>query len=77
MIQFVFSPSSRTDPYLISFKENYSDPEIFDGFRYSKMRENEGESTKHGMATLTPDYLTFGQGRHAWYLRIFEHQNMV
>jgi hypothetical protein len=30
------------------------------------MRENEGESTKHGMATLAPDYLIFGQGRHAW-----------
>jgi len=51
--------------------ENYSDPEIFDGFRYSKMRENEGESTKHGMATLAPDYLIFGQGRHACPGRFF------
>ena len=41
------------------------------------MSENEGESTNLGMATLTPDYLTFGQGRHAWYLLIFERQNII
>ena len=33
------------------------------------MREQEGESTKHLMVTPTPSYLTFGQGRHAWYLK--------
>lgn len=31
------------------------------------MREQEGESTKHLTVTTTPNYLTFGQGRHAWY----------
>ena len=75
----------RVQVVLVSFlrdssflsKDNYSDPEIFDGFRYAKMRENEGEGIKHGMATLTPDYLAFGQGRHAWYLPIFERQNAV
>ncbi|KAF8716351.1 hypothetical protein AX14_012380 [Amanita brunnescens Koide BX004] len=45
--------------------ENHSDPEVFDGFRYAKTRDKEGESTKHGMATLTPEFLTFGHGRHA------------
>ena len=41
------------------------------------MCDNEGEGIKHGMATLTPDYLVFGQGRHAWYLPVFERQNTV
>jgi hypothetical protein len=31
------------------------------------MREQEGESIKHGMVTLTPEFVTFGHGRHAWY----------
>ena len=29
------------------------------------------------MATLTPDYFAFGQGRQAWYLLIFERQTIV
>ncbi|KAF8343222.1 cytochrome P450 [Amanita rubescens] len=51
--------------------EYYSDPEVFDGFRFSKMREKEGESTKHGMVTPTTGFLTFGQGRHACPGRFF------
>ncbi|KAF8325934.1 cytochrome P450, partial [Amanita rubescens] len=51
--------------------ENYPDPDIFDGFRFAKKREQEGESTKHGMATPTPDFMVFGHGRHACPGRFF------
>jgi hypothetical protein len=51
-----------------SFQENYSNPDVFDGFRHAKMREREGEGMKHGMVTPTNEYLSFGQGRRAWYV---------
>jgi len=51
--------------------DNYADPDVFDGFRFSKMREKEGESSKHSMVTLTHEYLSFGQGRHACPGRFF------
>ena len=50
-------------------QENYVDPEIFDGLRFSeKMRGKEGEpKPKHSLVSLDLDYLLFGHGRHAWY----------
>jgi hypothetical protein len=48
-------------------KENYTDPEVFDGFRFERMREQEGESLKHQIVTLDLEYILFGHGRHAWY----------
>jgi len=32
------------------------------------MREAEGESLKHQIVSLGPNYLIFGTGRHAWYV---------
>ena len=40
----------------------YEDPLRFDGFRFSKMRE---ESAKNvGMVSSSPDHIPFGHGRH-------------
>lgn len=39
--------------------------DVFDGFRYANMRAEEGEGVKHQMVSTSPDYLTFGHGRHA------------
>ena len=40
----------------------YEDPLRFDGFRFSKMRE--GSAKKVGMVSSSPDYVSFGHGRH-------------
>ena len=42
-------------------------PEIFDGFRYSRMNEKNTGPTKHQMVNTSLDYLTFGHGKHVWY----------
>lgn len=48
--------------------EYHADAGVFDPFRWSKMRENEGEKTKHQMVSTEFEYLPFGHGRHAWYV---------
>jgi len=45
--------------------KNYSDPEEFQPFRFSDLREEEGESTKHQAASSGLDWLNFGGGRHS------------
>ena len=45
----------------------YPNPNEFDGFRFSKIRENQGESAKHHASNTSIDYLYFGHGQHAWY----------
>ncbi|KAJ7873317.1 cytochrome P450 [Mycena olivaceomarginata] len=52
--------------------EIYPDPEVFDGFRFSKLREmEESGSAKYQVITTTLDYLPFGHGRHACPGRFF------
>ena len=48
----------------------YEDPLQFDGFRFSKMRE-EGSSKKVGMVSSSQDHLSFGHGRHVCPGRYF------
>jgi hypothetical protein len=43
----------------------YEDPLKFDGFRFSKIRQEEGEELKHQMVSTNLHYLNFGHGRHA------------
>ena len=48
---------------------NYTNGNEFDGFRFSKVRsEVEGESAKHQLVATGNDYITFGHGRHAWWV---------
>lgn len=49
--------------------EYHVDASVFDPSRWSKMRENEGEGTKHQTVSTDFEYLPFGRGRHAWYAR--------
>jgi len=46
--------------------ETYPNPEEFDGFRFSKLREQESDATvaKHQAISTSPEYLAFGLGRH-------------
>ena len=47
----------------------YEDPSKFDGFRFSKMREDSAK--KVGMVSSSQDYLPFGHGRHTCPGRYF------
>lgn len=44
-----------------------ADPDVFDGFRYSRMNEESTGPTKHQMVNTDLNYLLFGHGKHAWY----------
>jgi cytochrome P450 len=47
--------------------EIYPNPEDFDGFRFAKLREDDGVPVVGQQSTSTSaEYLTFGFGRHAW-----------
>ena len=50
--------------------EIYPKPEEFDGFRFSKVREKEGDAmlTRHQAVSTSPEQLAFGLGRHAWWV---------
>ncbi|KAL1713773.1 cytochrome P450 [Schizophyllum commune] len=47
----------------------YPNPEVFDGFRFARLREK--EPTKYQVASTDFDYLHFGHGHHACPGRIF------
>ena len=44
----------------------YPDGTTFKGFRFSDMREEEGEETKNQMVATSVEYTAFGLGKHAW-----------
>ncbi|KAJ7086278.1 cytochrome P450 [Mycena epipterygia] len=55
---------------------NYDNPEVFDGFRFSREREAQekdaGESVfKHNMVSTSADHLAFGFGKHSCPGRFF------
>ncbi|KAF7360218.1 Cytochrome p450 [Mycena venus] len=50
---------------------NYPGGCEFDPFRFSRMREQAGQGTKHQMVSLSADFLSFGIGRHACPGRFF------
>lgn len=45
----------------------YPSPDEFDPFRFSRLREGEGQDVKHQFVNTSNDYLLFGHGKHAWY----------
>ena len=48
--------------------EIYSNPDEFDGFRFAKVREHDGDSmaSRHQTGTTSITHLPFGHGRLAW-----------
>jgi len=46
----------------------YRNAHIFDGFRFSRMREEKGDLANLYAANTSTEFLQFGHGRHAWYL---------
>ena len=50
---------------------HYHDANTFDPFRFSRMRDGEGEGTKHQFTNTSPENMYFGHGRHAWWADLF------
>lgn len=46
--------------------ELYEQAEKFDGFRFSRMREKDGQNVRNEFVSTSVDYLAFGHGNHAW-----------
>jgi hypothetical protein len=46
--------------------EHYANPEAFDGFRFVKRAAAGAKDSR--LVDLSPDYLVFGMGAHAWYV---------
>lgn len=49
----------------------YATPDVFDPFRFSHLREQDGEGTKHQFVNTSVDYIAFGHGKHACPGRFF------
>lgn len=45
----------------------YENAKEFRGFRFSGLREREGEIAKHQSVNTSTEFLVFGHGEHAWY----------
>ncbi|KAH9929802.1 cytochrome P450, partial [Fomitopsis serialis] len=45
---------------------NYENPNVFDPFRFSRLREEESERTKHHYVTTSAKDIGFGHGKHVW-----------
>ena len=50
-------------------EEIYPNPDEFDGFRFAKLRESEGDkmTSKYQAVSTSSEHLTYGLGRHTWY----------
>ena len=46
----------------------YSNPDKFDGYRFMKLRESEGDTTtsRYQAVSVSNEHLPFGLGRHTW-----------
>ena len=45
----------------------YAEPDVFDPFRFARMREGGVEDAlKHQLVNTSLDFLPFGHGKHAW-----------
>lgn len=55
----------RSDP---SLQGPFQDAKTFRGFRFADMKKGEEglDSAKHHLVSLNPEYIVFGNGRHAW-----------
>ena len=46
--------------------EYYAEPEVFNPWRFSDKREEDGESARHQFVATSTEFIPFGHGKHAW-----------
>ncbi|GJE97791.1 cytochrome P450 [Phanerochaete sordida] len=51
--------------------DNYVNPTVFDPFRYVREKEQDMSAVKHQFVTTSPEYVSFGHGKHACPGRFF------
>ena len=47
-------------------EEIYPNPNMFNPWRFSDLRQEDGEGLKHQFVSTSAEYVPFGHGRHAW-----------
>ena len=55
----------------------YENANKFDGFRFSKLRQQYGEKAKYLASNTNPDFLQFGHGPHAWYIQPYLNESHI
>lgn len=46
----------------------YENPDVFDPFRFSRIRESDGGGNNEQFSSTSTKYVAFGLGKHAWYI---------
>jgi cytochrome P450 len=55
----------------------FPNPDEFDGFRFAKLRESEGDTTsRYQAASTSSEHLSFGLGRHTWWAFLPEARDL-
>lgn len=52
-------------------QEYYEDPHVFEPFRFADMPDEDDTGVKRHFVSTASEYLSFGYGRHAWYVMFF------
>jgi cytochrome P450 len=47
-------------------EEYYEDPDTFNPWRFSALREKEADTSRYLLVSTSLEYHPFGHGRHAW-----------
>ena len=55
----------------------YENANAFDPFRFSRMREVEGEGMKYQFVNTSLEYISFGHGKHAWYVHRSSYDALI
>lgn len=57
--------------------DNYTGGDKFDGFRFAKIRAQDGLNTTNQFVNTSPGYIPFGHGKHAWLVFIKDGEELT
>lgn len=46
----------------------YEEPQLFKPWRFADLRKEEGQHMKYQFVNTSNEFVSFGHGRHAWYV---------